>query len=102
MTGTRPTRPNPDDPNPTPDERPWLAWPLGARVIVRRRLAEGGYSDVVGDVLTADDDGVQVETRRGPVHVPAAEIAIGKLIPPAQPRRPRRNPFEPGPPTATE
>ena len=74
---------------PTPPERGWLAWPLGARVIVRRRLAEGGYSDVLGDVLAADDDGVQIATRRGPVHVPAADIAIGKLIPPAPPRRGR-------------
>ena len=73
--------------------RPWLAWPVGARVVVRRRLAEGGYSDVLGDVLATGDDGVRVETRRGPVHVPAADIALGKLVPPAPPRRaPRRPP----------
>ncbi|RYV52060.1 hypothetical protein EUA98_05280 [Pengzhenrongella frigida] len=76
---------------PAPGRRAWLAWPVGARVIVRRHLAEGGYSDVLGDLLTVDDDGVEVETRRGPVRVPAADIAIGKLIPPAPPRRgPRR------------
>lgn len=84
------TDPTPDAPAPT--LRPWLAWPVGARVVVRRRLAEGGYSDVLGDLLEVDDDGVRVATRRGPVRVPAADIAIGKLIPPPPPRRPRREP----------
>jgi hypothetical protein len=37
-----------------------------------------------------DDDGVQIATRTGPVRVPAAEIAIGKPIPPAPVRRERR------------
>ena len=83
MTGTT-DRPAPN--------RPWLAWPVGARVIVRRRLPEGGYSDVLGDLETVDDDGVRVATRRGPVYVPGAEIAVGKLIPPPPPRRPRRGP----------
>ena len=77
---------------PAAPERPWLAWPVGARVVVRRRLAGGGYSDVLGEVLTTDDDGVRVATRGGPVQVGAAEIAIGKLVPPAPPRRgPRRS-----------
>ena len=77
---------------PTPEEPIWRAWAVGTRVIVRRRLAEGGYSDVLGDLLTVDDDGVRVTTRRGVVHVPAAEIAIGKPIPPAPARRGRREP----------
>ena len=75
-----------------PPVRPWLAWPVGARVIVRRRLAEGGYSDVLGYLETVDDDGVRVATRRGPVYVPSDDIAVGKLIPPPPPRRPRREP----------
>jgi len=83
---TDPTLPGAD-----PD-RPWLAWPVGARVVVRRRLDGGGYSDVLGEVLTTDDDGVRVATRRGPVRVGAAEIAIGKLVPPAPSQRaPRRS-----------
>ena len=81
------TSPGPDASS--PGLRPWLAWPVGVRVIVRRRLTEGGYSDVLGDLLAVDDDGVRVATRRGEVHVPAAEIALGKLIPPAPPRRGR-------------
>lgn len=83
---------NPTRDGTAPPQRPWLAWPVGSRVVVRRRLAGGGYSDVLGDLLTCDDDGVGVATRGGPVHVPAAEIALGKLIPPAPPRRPRRPP----------
>ena len=67
----------------------WTAWPVGVRVVVRRRLADGRYSDVLGDLLATDDDGVRVLTRHGEVHVPAAEIAIGKIVPPARPRRRR-------------
>ncbi len=68
----------------------WTAWPLGVRVVVRRRLPDGRYSDVLGDLLSTDDDGVRVLTRGGEVHVPAAEIAIGKVVPPARPRRRRQ------------
>jgi ribosome maturation factor RimP len=72
------------------DAAPWLAWPLGAKVMVRRRLAEGGYSDTVGILLECDAEHVVVRGRRGDVSVPAAEIAIGKVVPPPRlgPRRP--------------
>lgn len=69
-------------------ERGWLEWPVGVRVVVRRRLPDGRYSDVLGDLLASDDDGVTVRTRRGDVRVSAEEIAIGKIVPP--PRRLRR------------
>ncbi|WP_149202263.1 hypothetical protein [Actinotalea subterranea] len=69
---------------------PWTSWPVGARVVVRRRLADGRYSDVLGDLLATDAAGVRVRTRAGDVDVPGAEIAIGKLVPPAPPRRPPR------------
>jgi hypothetical protein len=65
----------------------WTAWPVGVRVVVRRRLPDGRYSDVLGDLLATDDDGVLVRTRRGDVHVGAAEIAVGKIVPPTRPRR---------------
>ena len=67
---------------PTDDARPWLGWPVGAKVMVRRRLAEGGYSDLVGLLVTTGPDGVRLAGRRGEVWVPAAEIAIGKVVPP--------------------
>jgi hypothetical protein len=35
-------------------------------------------------------DGVLVRTRRGPVRVAAADIALGKPVPPAPARRPPR------------
>ncbi|MGV8965900.1 MAG: hypothetical protein ACOH2F_06435 [Cellulomonas sp.] len=93
MTDIPPVRPTSVTNPPATTVPAWREWPVGTRVIVRRRLAEGGYSDVLGDLLTVDDDGVQVTTRRGVVRVPAAEIAIGKLIPPAPARRERREPF---------
>ena len=69
---------------------PWQAWPVGARVVVRRHLPEGGYSDVLGELLVTGPDGVRVLTRRGEVTVDAADIAVGKIVPPAVPRRRRR------------
>ncbi len=70
----------------------WASWPLGARVVVRRRLPDGRYGDVLGDLLETGADGVLVRTRRGDVRVRAAEIAVGKLVPPARPRRARSGP----------
>ncbi len=68
----------------------WADWPLGARVVVRRRLPDGKFSDVLGELLAADADGVRVRTRTGAeVTVTAAEIAVGKVVPPPRPRRPR-------------
>lgn len=58
-------------------------------MVVRRRLPEGGLSDVLGELLAADDLGVRVRTRRGEEYVPAADIAVGKVVPPAPARRPR-------------
>jgi hypothetical protein len=76
-----------------PDPAPvWRAWTVGTRVVVRRRLGpqeEHGYTDVLGELTRVDDDGVQVRTRRGPVDVPGSEIALGKVVPPPPPRRPR-------------
>lgn len=72
---------------------PWRAWSAGQRVVVRRRLPAGEpqpYTDVLGDLVAVDDEGVTVRTRRaGDVRVPGDEIAIGKVVPPAPPRRPQ-------------
>lgn len=72
------------------DEALWTTWPLGVRVVVRRRLPDGKYSDVLGELLETGPEGVRVRTRTGDeVRVDAAEIAIGKVVPPPRPRRPR-------------
>lgn len=69
---------------------PWRDWPVGVRVVVRRRLPADSaqpYTDVLGELRAVDDDGVTVATRRGDVRVDAADIAIGKIVPPAPARR---------------
>lgn len=66
---------------------PWAGWPAGCRVVLRRRLAEGGYGDVLGDLLSTDDDRAVVRTRRGDVVVDAADMVLAKRVPPALPRR---------------
>lgn len=71
------------------DDALWTSWPLGVRVVVRRRLPDGMFGDVLGDLLETGPDGVLVRTRRGDVRVTAAEIAVGKIVPPARPHRPR-------------
>ncbi|WP_246036638.1 putative acetyltransferase [Cellulomonas telluris] len=79
---------------------PWRAWAPGVRVVVRRRRDDlpagapaGGdeppYTDVLGDLLAVDDAGLTVRTRRGDVRVPAADVLLGKVVPPAPVRRPR-------------
>lgn len=83
-----------------PAPAPWRAWSPGVRVVVRRRRDDlpppgGGpagpdeppYTDVLGDLLAVDDDGLTVRTRRGDVRVPAADVLLGKLVPPAPVRR---------------
>ncbi|WP_182113321.1 MULTISPECIES: hypothetical protein [unclassified Actinotalea] len=79
----------PPSPPPGPPPGPWTAWPVGARVVVRRRLPEGGFTDVLGELLAADAAHVVVRTRRGDVDVPAPDIALGKVVPPAPARRER-------------
>ncbi|GEO34709.1 hypothetical protein CAE01nite_24340 [Cellulomonas aerilata] len=68
----------------------WTGWPVGARVVVRRSLPEGGLGDVLGDLLEVDATGMLVATRRGPVRVDADDIVLTKRVPPAPARRPAR------------
>ncbi|GAA3797402.1 hypothetical protein [Cellulomonas soli] len=86
-----------------PPHEPWRAWAPGVRVVVRRlRRDDDGtlldapgeprYTDVLGDLLVVDETGVLVRTRHGDVHVAGADIALGKIVPPAPVRRPRPRP----------
>ena len=71
----------------------WRSLPVGGRVVVRRLRDddpapdEPPFTDVLGDLLALDDEGVLIRTRRGDVHVPAADIVLSKQVPPAPPRR---------------
>lgn len=69
----------------------WAEWPVGARVVVRCRRPDGYYSDVLGILLESSPAGVRVRGKDGDRWVPAEDIAVGKIVPPAPPRRrPRR------------
>lgn len=77
----------------------WRDWSPGIRVVVRRLRDdlpadpapdEPRHTDVLGEVLAVDEDGVLVRTRRGDVQVPAADIVLTKLVPPPPAPRHRR------------
>ena len=71
----------------------WRSLPVGVRVVVRRLRDddpapdEPPFTDVLGDLLALDDDGVLIRTRHGDVRVPASDIVLSKQVPPAPPRR---------------
>ena len=60
---------------------------VGARVVVRRRLAEGGYGDLLGELVRWDAE-VVVRDRTGVLHSAArTDVVAGKRVPPAPVRR---------------
>ena len=89
------------------ESTPWRELPIGARVVVRRRLdateaataqAEGRgsvWTDIIGVVVTVDEAGLTLRTDapRDPdpreVRVAGATIEAAKQIPPRPVRRPR-------------
>lgn len=66
---------------------------VGSRVVVRHRLERpdplsgATLTDVVGDLVTADDTALVVLTRRGEVRVPRRLVMVVKEIPPTPSRR---------------
>jgi len=89
---------------PVPSDRPssdWRDLPVGARVVVRRRLAPDDdarsatghhlWTDVIGVLTAVDDDGLAVRPDRAPglpeVRVAAADVEAAKRVPPRPPRR---------------
>lgn len=64
-----------------------MEWPLGVKVTVRRREADGLY-DAVGELIEKSPDYVVVRTRtKGDVKVPATKMVKGKIVPPPRPLR---------------
>ena len=60
---------------------------VGARVVVRRRLAEGGYGDLLGELVRWDAE-VVVRDRAGALHTAVrADVVAGKRVPPPPVRR---------------
>lgn len=60
----------------------------GMRISLRRKLAEGGYGDVLGELLSWTDGQVRVQRRDGTVaEVAEADVVAAKRIPPPPPRR---------------
>ena len=62
---------------------------VGARVVVRRRLPEGGLGDVLGRLTRWDGDTLVVRRSDGSdVEVRDADMVAGKPVPPPPPRGP--------------
>jgi hypothetical protein len=60
----------------------------GVRVSLRRRLPEGGYGDVLGDLVSWASGVVTVRRRDGSeVAVPEADVVAAKRVPPPPERR---------------
>ena len=61
---------------------------VGSRVVVRRRLPEGGSTDVLGVLESWAGGALRVRDRHGVEHVVAeSDVVAGKPVPPAPPRR---------------
>lgn len=66
--------------------------PLGTRMTVRRRI-DGGFTDALGYLRELSDTECVVETRRGLVAIPLAQVTAAKLVPPPPPARAPRRPL---------
>jgi N-acetylglutamate synthase len=64
---------------------------VGERVVVRRRIADGSATDVVGVLLAVEEqpDGavLVVDGRGGPVDVRLGDVLAGRVVPPRPSRR---------------
>lgn len=66
--------------------------PIGARVVVRRRLGERDgrpvYSDVIGELTAIDEGELRVRTASGDeVTIDRGDVVATRFVPPAPARR---------------
>lgn len=73
--------------------------PLGTRIVARYRIV-GGFTDALGYLRRCEPDTCHVETRKGVVAVPLADVVAAKPVPEPPPRRPARSPDSAVPPGA--
>jgi hypothetical protein len=59
----------------------------GMRVVLRYRLDDGMATDALGYVTSLDATNCVVETKRGAVSVPLADVIAAKEVPPPPPAR---------------
>ena len=59
---------------------------VGMRVVLRHRI-DGGLTDALGPLVSADDTTLVVQTRRGLVSVARGDVVAAKEVPPAAVRR---------------
>jgi len=69
---------------------PWRGWAIGMRVSMRRHRPEGGFADALGYITKLNDEGLEIETRKGKVWIDADSIYLGKPVPPPPEKRNRR------------
>ncbi|WP_420792765.1 putative acetyltransferase [Microbacterium thalli] len=62
----------------------------GNRVVVRYLLPDGQATDALGELLSADDDIVVVDGKRGVERIRRSDIVAAKPVPPPPAPRPRR------------
>ncbi|GAB3529966.1 putative acetyltransferase [Arthrobacter monumenti] len=60
--------------------------PLGSRVVVRYRIAEG-LTDALGYLTDVTDTDCSVQTRTGDVVIGLEQVQAAKQVPPPPPRR---------------
>ena len=76
--------------NPTPPQDFLLSAAAGTRVVVRYRI-EGGFTDALGDLLSAAAGSCTVRTRQSDVVIPLELVVAAKAVPPPPPRRSARS-----------
>lgn len=60
--------------------------PPGTRVVARHRVP-GGFTDALGYLRSCDGTMCEIDTRRGPVTVPLANVVAAKRVPEPPDRR---------------